>query len=723
MIKALLRLNPAASDPPELHRGLLAHYVRNHSDTWGVPVACALIGLLIAQWEPLWEVGLWLICSWVSSIALIVICKRFGDGTAVEPAQLRRWVIAIAVPRFLFILSWSSLAFWAWTPEQPQTFFVIMSILVSTMAMNASQSGSFLPFYYMEMLPKLLAVLLVSLPSGNMFQVTIAALALIGAAFFTKIAYAINLSTRTLLRQQYELAHAKEEVEQASRAKSSFLATMSHEVRTPLNGVLGIINLLKDTPLTAEQAEYVETVRYSGETLLTMLNDILDFSKMEAGKFDLEDVSFETGRLVESVVNLMWSRAAEKGLMLEAEVEGNMPPFITTDPTRLRQILLNLVGNAIKFTDKGRVSIILRAVGDGAGGDFTDFPAPGQSLWLHFDVVDTGIGISEEARAKLFREFSQVDSSIARRYGGTGLGLSICQRIVALMGGRMGVESWPGQGSVFWFEIPARVASSDASITGYEDTGDIPHLTPLNILLAEDNRVNQKVTAGLLEKFGHGVTIAEDGAEALEAVQKSAYDVILMDMQMPVVDGLQATRNIIALGGRYANIPIIALTANALRGDDARCFAAGMVDYVSKPVRPVELFRALARQLPDKVIDAGLPGPAMAGAGGGNIRELEKALGPSFIANFMKDYLPELENLYRRIETAYDQGDEKELLHAAHDLKSLSALFGLGQMSALASAVEMCCLQGRWQDSGPQVGKLQARFADDLEALRQARGL
>lgn len=513
---------------------------------------------------------------------------------------------------------------------------------------------------------------------------------------------------RASFKLEINLERARVEAEAANKAKSEFLATMSHEVRTPLNGILGIVSLLKDTSLDAKQRDYLETVHYSGETLLTILNDILDFSKMEAGKFDIEAVEFSVERLVTSVVALMKGRADEKGLKLVSVIDKGVPAYARGDVTRLRQVLLNLTSNAVKFTPSGRVTLRVTAEG-----------APGA---VRFAVEDTGIGISEEDQKKLFKEFSQTDSSVSRRFGGTGLGLAICRKIVELMKGTLGVASRPNEGSTFWFELPLEAAAAPAQEVS-ESENALPQIKPLSVLVAEDNKINQKVISGLLQKGGHTFTIAADGAEAVDHLrdEKTTYDLVLMDMQMPLMDGLTATGEIRKMTGKYKSIPIIALTANAVRGDEQRCLAAGMNDYVSKPINPDALYRAMARQVPSAVTGQAVPARPAASKKIAleNLTSIEKTLGKEYVTGFIDEGIQELGRLIGDIESGSAKSDPETMRHSAHELKSMSAMFGFSDVQALAEGIEMCCIEQRLDEARALGGRLKDSYQSGMTIFRQ----
>ncbi len=524
-----------------------------------------------------------------------------------------------------------------------------------------------------------------------------------------------------------EMRAAKEEAERASRAKSEFVSRMSHELRTPLNAIIGFADLLEEEPLSASHKHYVHLINSSGHHLMELINAVLDHAKIEAGGLTLEAIPYDFHATIESVRHMVSERANAKGLDFIADVVPGTPKFLVGDPTRLRQVLLNLLNNAVKFTEQG--SIALRIAVEGGR--------------LVFSIRDTGIGMDPETLGRLFQPFSQADSSITRKYGGTGLGLIISKELVEAMGGSIEVDSAPGSGTVFWLRLPLQVASARSAAAPSTArpaarTNDIAALVPGPVLLVDDNRVNQQLAGAMLERLGLAYESADNGRDALRRLAGADFALVLMDMEMPEMDGIAATREIrrneaaacgSAEDGRPLRLPIIAMTANALQEDRERCHAAGMDGYIAKPVSLAALQEEIRRLFCTAAAMSAAPAPApAAGAAAASSATaalydralvLERIGDAELLEDLAKMFIADAPAYLAAMEQALAAGDSEQLTRTAHTLKGLCATFAATRAESAASQLEQTARAGDLPACTALVPQVRTHVEALLDALRE----
>ncbi|MEZ0224392.1 MAG: ATP-binding protein [Alphaproteobacteria bacterium] len=662
-----------------------------------------------------------------------IITEKFKE------AESTRLIVTICFNKVLYLLPWLFLMFMPLQSGLIYTHLVGFVFVFALTAATASASAPVMPLLIFDIgMPALFAVAVAIMNHNVQEHAYIGAAVIVFCVYVFIIGRKIRQSTLQLIDSKIQMQQSAKRADEANRAKSAFLALMSHEIRTPMTGIFGMIDFLRETKLTDEQKEFVVTIRDCSKTLLNTLNDILDFSKIESGKLAIAKVNFDLHGVLNHSARILRDIAGNKGLELVVDIDKSVPQHMHGDPHRIQQVVMNLINNAVKFTENGSVELKAFYME-------TELPR------LHVEVRDTGIGISKENMAKLFGAFSQADDSIARKYGGSGLGLNITKNLVKLMGGRIDVMSEEGKGSTFWFELPYQAPIAGAK-TEEEEGGADAEAPPQNILVAEDNEVNARIITRLLTHKGHHVLVVPNGEEALKAVQEKEYNLIFMDVNMPGKNGYDTTRAIQALGKKYKKIPIIGLSANIMEESVRKCYESGMVGHIPKPFAPRELYTAIANIAAGRPAQAPLPPsaplapqpaepvsttpvtassfvrkPAPPAPQTKTMAQVHAAIsdemGPAYLKEMVDGNLKEAERLMESVQKEFHAKNYEELGKSAHDLKSISGLIGMQRTSQLAATIEQSCISGDHARLPETIANLEhVKGQEALEAERMSRG-
>ena len=699
-----------------MKKDLFHIYIRNHLSVFYLPILIAGIVLWLRFYlqgypsEQEIKIGVTLLS--VSAIFLFLERRFFKKILAVKDsdADSALPIVKTVFLKAFYMVPWLMVVFWPYQTDYMLDHILGFIFVFGAVGLYVAISSPYFVLFLTDVLFQVAAASVILFLNQDSIETNYIFSALVLFTLYALfIGRRLNKTSQELVDTNFKLVEAASEAKNANMAKSDFLSMISHEIRTPMHGILSTVEHLAETDLSDQQKESLSVVSRCSETLLNMLNNILDISKIEAKKTEIEYVVFSLRTVIEDAVNIVKHSAAEKGLELKFDIDEAVPDYIKSDQVKIQQILLNLLSNAIKFTEKGSVTISAFLAEDKKN--------------IRVEVVDTGVGISLENQKKLFTRFTQADASVTRHYGGTGLGLSIAKNFLHLMGGDIGIESQEGKGSNFWFEFPCKESISHASVDRHGN--DIINLPGnLFVLVADDNEINQRSVERILLYQECHVTMVHNGKEALEKVGLHPYDIILMDMNMPIMDGIEATRALKNMADpKVKSIPVIGLTAATDDESIRKFYNSGIVDHITKPFKKYEFLKTIAINLSAEEADKPAEKKESKKQYSSKImlvklEEIREDFGDDFFFSFVEDSLKEIERLIEEINHAYKESNYESLYQSAHDLCAVSGNIGMEGTQRLAKRLELASLDKKIEEVTPPYRELGEISAEEIESVK-----